>query len=502
MGSYKNPFTVIQSVCKATLILPLTLAVLITTAVSAQTVDRAKLLEEIIALKQQVENTTDPAEKKRLTELLNQKERLFLEPAASDREAFSAFLKQTGTGISRLMPREGFDGVLFMRGGGSYYSFVRQEQPYTFGTDLGLERGNLRVGFAGADFGFLTRLGDLPIESVTLETPGVVWLSGFAPPLDEPGARLQQQRASAGFVENNFSYRNRLPLEIGATYALRSVSYEDNDILVVFRTHRLDTDGSLIFAWKAIKRYATPQLNGGTLATVSAASYAHSNFAKEIIVTAFGKDFASGNFFATTFPLPLQLGGAYVSIQDSSDRPFQQYAPLFVVTPGQVNYLIPPETAEGYALVTVRAASGEQFRELIRIGKTAPALFTANADGAGVVAALALRVRGTEQIYEPVARFDNTLGKFVSTPIDLGVDGDQVFLVLFGSGIRGRSSLQNVIVKIGVVELPASFAGAQGLSGLDQLNVPLSSILTGLGEVDLTLTVDGQVANIVRINFK
>ncbi len=227
-----------------------------------------------------------------------------------------------------------------------------------------------------------------------------------------------------------------------------------------------------------------------------------SAFAKDTIGAAFGKDFASGNFVATTIPLPLQLGGAYVSIQDSSDRQFQQYAPLFAVTPNQVNFLIPPETAEGYALVTVRAASGDSVTELIRVARTAPALFTANADGAGVAAALTLRISGGQQTYEPVARFDSTQGKFVSIPIDLAAGADQVFLLLYGTGIRGRSSLQNVIVKVGDLDLVPSYAGMQGLPGLDQLNIELPSGLAGAGEVDITLTVDGLVANTARINIK
>jgi hypothetical protein len=101
---------------------------------------------------------------------LSQKEQLFLAPADQDREAFSSFLTQPGTGITRLMPREHFDGVLLTRGGGAYYSFASQEHAYGFGSDLSLERGQLKVGFAGADFGFLTKLGDIPIESVTPDT--------------------------------------------------------------------------------------------------------------------------------------------------------------------------------------------------------------------------------------------------------------------------------------------------------------------------------------------
>jgi len=62
-----------------------------------------------------------------------------------------------------------------------------------------------------------------------------------------------------------------------------------------------------------------------------------------------------------------------------------------------------------------------------------------------------------------------------------------------------------VNVKIGGpngVAAPVSFAGEQGLPGLDQINVALPRALAGRGEVDVILTVDGKTANIVRINIK
>lgn len=46
-------------------------------------------------------------------------------------------------------------------------------------------------------------------------------------------------------------------------------------------------------------------------------------------------------------------------------------------------------------------------------------------------------------------------------------------------------------------------AGAQGdFVGLDQVNVGLSHILTGRGEIDVVLTVDGKVANAVKASIK
>jgi hypothetical protein len=91
----------------------------------------------------------------------------------------------------------------------------------------------------------------------------------------------------------------------------------------------------------------------------------------------------------------------------------------------------------------------------IEIVRVRPGLFTANANGQGVAAALALRVRadGSQQ-FEPVSRFDPAQNRFVSTPIDLGPATDQVFLILFGTGTRFRSSLSSVSARIGGVDAP------------------------------------------------
>jgi len=75
-------------------------------------------------------------------------------------------------------------------------------------------------------------------------------------------------------------------------------------------------------------------------------------------------------------------------------------------------------------------------------------------------------------------------------------------LLLFGTGLRERSSLDKVAAKIGGVEALVSYVGEQGAVGLDQVNVGLPRSLAGRGEADVVLTVDGQVANTVRINIK
>ena len=112
------------------------------------------------------------------------------------------------------------------------------------------------------------------------------------------------------------------------------------------------------------------------------------------------------------------------------------------------------------------------------------------------------------QTFEPLSRFDATQNRFVSLPLDLGPDRgvttDQIFLILYGTGIRGRTAPSAVAIRIGNVAAPVLYAGeAPGFVGLDQINVgPLPRMLIGRGEVDVVLTVDGQVANTVKVSIR
>jgi hypothetical protein len=212
---------------------------------AAQSPDRAELLLRIESLRGQ----------------LQAKETTFLAPSATDLAAYSDFLKQPDTGMARLMPREKYRTSLLTREGGAYYSFTKLTNEYTNGSDVGLEQGKLYGGgFAGANFGFLTSLGDVPVEGVTQENPGVRWLSTFSTPSAEPDAREQQRKTGAGFEADGFTYRRVLTASPNTTYALRSVSYDASDVLVVFRVTRQDTDGSLILAWKLLRKFPVTNL--------------------------------------------------------------------------------------------------------------------------------------------------------------------------------------------------------------------------------------------------
>jgi uncharacterized protein (TIGR03437 family) len=96
-----------------------------------------------------------------------------------------------------------------------------------------------------------------------------------------------------------------------------------------------------------------------------------------------------------------------------------------------------------------------------------------------------------------------TPGSCVSAPIDLGPETEQAILMLFGTGIRARSTLAGVTATIGGTAAEVQYAGPQGdYVGLDQVNVRVPRSLAGRGDVDIVLTVDGKTANVVTVNIQ
>ena len=193
-------------------------------------------------------------------------EKQFLAPAASDRAQFTSLLSQPNTGLVRLLPREKYDDnvakdnkTLTTRGGGAYYSFARKTHEYGYGSDIELSQGYLSVGFAGYDYGMLLKLGEISVEDVSYDLPAARAVLGYTPAATETEARSEQRRFGAGTELSGFAVKERLPLEIDATYLLRSISYDTSDIAIAFRVVRKDTDGSIILAFKVLKTFSAPK---------------------------------------------------------------------------------------------------------------------------------------------------------------------------------------------------------------------------------------------------
>jgi uncharacterized protein (TIGR03437 family) len=180
--------------------------------------------------------------------------------------------------------------------------------------------------------------------------------------------------------------------------------------------------------------------------------------APESIATAYGTSLASS-----------------VSIQDSSG--VTTTATIYFTSPTQIDFLIPSSVNIGPAIVTIGTQTAA-----VQITAVAPSLYLQNTSG--LAAAYAL-VNGA---YRPV-----------TSPID--ISSGEVYLILFGTGIRGAGS--NVTATIGGVEASVTYAGPQGgIAGLDQVNVLIPAQLAGSGTVNVVLTADYLPANTAKVTIQ
>ena len=237
----------------------------------------------------------------------------------------------------------------------------------------------------------------------------------------------------------------------------------------------------------------------GPLTSLSAASY-RAPVAPDSIVAAGGTGLALQATQPPTAELPTVLGGTSVSVRDAAGA--LRLAQLFYAGPSQVNYLVPPATVAGSATISVATSTGTTATGTVQMAVVAPGLFSANGSGQGVAAATAIRVT-PDGAQVPIPVIQCGTGGCTGVPLDWGGANNRIFLSLYGTGIRNRTSLANVRCSIGGTDTPALFAGPQGaFGGLDQVNVEVPGSLRGRGEVSIVLTVDGVSSNTVTINVQ
>lgn len=145
-----------------------------------------------------------------------------------------------------------------------------------------------------------------------------------------------------------------------------------------------------------------------------------------------------------------------VSIRDAAGR--ERAAEVSYASTDQANVLLPAILPAGAATLVLTRDDGGKGELALQVEAVAPGVFTADATGLGAPAAVAVRVtpeggQTTRNLFrcEPVCS---------PVAVDFGAEGDRVVLVLYGTGIRGRSNGDAV-----VVEVAGRIAGAVRGSG-------------------------------------
>lgn len=195
-----------------------------------------------------------------------------------------------------------------------------------------------------------------------------------------------------------------------------------------------------------------------------------------------------------TLPLTTSLAGVTVTVRDSAGATRAALLYGAFASAGQVNFVIPTGTAKGAATVTVAAPSGSQTAQ-ITIADAAPGLFTATENGHGIPTGQIVMVHadGSHTVESLVTVSGST---YVSTTIKLTSSTDQVFLQLYGTGIRHAAK---VTAMMSGAPMTVLYSGQQGAyPGLDQVNLQLPKVLQA-GTLNIVVTAAGQAANSVTV---
>jgi uncharacterized protein (TIGR03437 family) len=218
---------------------------------------------------------------------------------------------------------------------------------------------------------------------------------------------------------------------------------------------------------------------------VNAASFAAPLSPGEL-ASIFGSYFGVSVAGASSLPLTTMLGGVSVTV---GGRP----APLFYVSPGQINFQVPWETAAGSTNVAVSLNGATSNMASVSVAAASPGLFTSGGNAV-------------------VQNSDYTVNQ-ASNP---AAPGSAIICYLTGSGpvnqapADGAASPSSPLVKatstvtatIGTQSAQVLFAGlAPGFVGVFQVNVTVPSGLAA-GTYPLTIAVGGQSSNSATISVK
>jgi uncharacterized protein (TIGR03437 family) len=222
--------------------------------------------------------------------------------------------------------------------------------------------------------------------------------------------------------------------------------------------------------------------------SVSAASYSVSAIAGRSIVAVFGNNLAPVTQVADTVPLPTSLAGVSVQVQDSAG--IVRLAPLFLITPGQINYQTPEGTAPGPATVHITNSDGLAQTGVMIVARSAPSLFTKDQSGKGEVVAL-------------------DAFTFTGAPYNAkSPDGRPNVIAIFGTGLGEDATdvENNVSVSVQITidgqPVPVLYAGpAPALIGLNQFNLMLPEGIMS-GQHELVVSRNGVASNVVSITVR
>lgn len=235
----------------------------------------------------------------------------------------------------------------------------------------------------------------------------------------------------------------------------------------------------------------------GGVTVVNAASSTSDALAPESLAAAYGvfNTLQGQTYSASILPLPTTLGGVRVTVGGIDAR-------LIMVSPSQINFVIPALAGDGPTPVVVTNADGTRVTGTINVQRAAPGIFTVRSNGQGAAAAL---VTSDGVNFLPTFNPDGS-----EREINAGTTANPNFLILYTTGLRNAPAAnpndangvaEAVTATIQGVPVRVLYAGPSTFAGLDQVNLIIPPELAGLGLVRVRLMVAGRVSNVITLRL-
>jgi|GEM_PF-1482659 len=228
--------------------------------------------------------------------------------------------------------------------------------------------------------------------------------------------------------------------------------------------------------------------------SVSSASFESTSLPPDAIGSGFttGAGLASTTVSTEGNSLPETLGGLSVVVTDSGGN--ARRAPIYFVSPKQINYIMPRGAAAGMARVEVRNSEDTIASGTAMVEPFWPTFYSAARDGKGAPAAEILTIKADGGRTSTLA-YDASL-----RPVPIDVRAGEVYLILYGTGFRAARA-SDATARIGSATVPVlALAASPQFAGLDQIALgPLPASLAGAGSQELRVTVGARTSNAVTI---
>jgi uncharacterized protein (TIGR03437 family) len=223
--------------------------------------------------------------------------------------------------------------------------------------------------------------------------------------------------------------------------------------------------GAISVAVTAVTSSGPPTISG----LANSASF-HQAYAPGMVLTIFGSNLADVTWIASSVPLASQVSGVSVTIGTVS-------APLYYVSPGQLNVQIPYETPVNQPVTLTLTNNGRTATTTFTVAAAAPGLFT---DANGAIVPAATVARGA------IVTLYLTGAGAVSPAIATGAAP-----AAGTPAAQLPAPVQATKVSIGGVAATVAFAGIPtALVGVTQINLRVSTT-TPLGTQPVVVTIGG-----------